>query len=207
LGQVLRRPIGGDAENYANAHGAKAATLESGSHFEKRSNDVAYRAALSMLSLLDMIERAPDQARGETAVIDMYAVVIKEAEDFRYAGEVSNFKRLARGDVYAMAERSAARCRGGQLPADPDAAGGNQGARGGVLPRTATWRRACRSTDIFRPHAPPASRRGVRSWGQLEEFIVKEAACVAVIGVGAVAYANARAHRRKRRRRSRPPAS
>ena len=100
-GRFSAGPIGGDAENYANVHGAKAATLESGSHFEKRSNDVAYRAALSMLSLLDMIERVPDQARVETAVIDMYAVIVKEADDFRYAGEVSNFKRLSRGDVYA----------------------------------------------------------------------------------------------------------
>jgi len=100
-GKFSSGPIGGDAENYANTHGAKAATLESGSHFEKRSNDVAYRAVLSTLSLLDMIERVPDQARSETAVIDMYAVVVKEADDFRYAGEVSNFKRLARGDAYA----------------------------------------------------------------------------------------------------------
>ena len=41
--------IGGDAENYANAHGAKSATVESGSHFDKRSNDVAYRSVLSLL--------------------------------------------------------------------------------------------------------------------------------------------------------------
>ena len=43
-------PTGGDAETYANTHGAIAATLESGSHFDKRSNDVAYAAAISFLS-------------------------------------------------------------------------------------------------------------------------------------------------------------
>ena len=37
-------PTGGDAETYASTHGAIAATLESGSHFDKGSNDVAYAA-------------------------------------------------------------------------------------------------------------------------------------------------------------------
>src|SRR6266513_2366689 len=48
--------IGGDAENYANSCGAKAATLESGSHFERQSIAVAYKAAVSVLSALDMTE-------------------------------------------------------------------------------------------------------------------------------------------------------
>jgi hypothetical protein len=43
LEQIFKRNDRGDAENYANAHGAKSATLESGSHFDKRSNDIAYR--------------------------------------------------------------------------------------------------------------------------------------------------------------------
>jgi hypothetical protein len=33
---------------------------------------------------------------------DMYAVVTKEADDFRYAGEVANFKRFARNDAFAF---------------------------------------------------------------------------------------------------------
>jgi succinylglutamate desuccinylase len=49
-------PIGGDTENYANSYGAISATLESGSHFDKASNDIAYRAAVSMLSLLSMLD-------------------------------------------------------------------------------------------------------------------------------------------------------
>jgi succinylglutamate desuccinylase len=95
-------PIGGDAENYANSYGAKAATLESGSHFEKRSNDVAYRTVLSLLSVLGLIEGIEAEARGEAEIIDMYAVVTKEADDFRYAGEVSNFKHFAPNDVFAF---------------------------------------------------------------------------------------------------------
>jgi len=94
-------PTGGDGENYANKYGAKAATLESGSHFEKRSDDVAYRTVLSLLSLLGMIDGIEDKASGAAEIIDMYAVVTKEAADFRYAGEVSNFKRFARNDVFA----------------------------------------------------------------------------------------------------------
>ena len=94
-------PLGGDAENYANRQGAQAATLESGSHFDKRSNDVAYRTALAMLSLLEMVEGVTEASRGSGEVLDMYAVVIKEAEDFRYAGEALNFKPLARGAVFA----------------------------------------------------------------------------------------------------------
>ena len=55
--------IGGDTENYANAHGAKSATLESGSHFDKRSNDVAYRSVVSFLSLAGMTDEAEPQPR------------------------------------------------------------------------------------------------------------------------------------------------
>jgi succinylglutamate desuccinylase len=93
---------GGDAENYANTHGAKAATLESGSHFEKRSNDVAYRAVLTLLSVLEMIEATRQEAHGEAEIIEMYAVVTKEADDFRYAGEVANFQRFARNAAFAF---------------------------------------------------------------------------------------------------------
>jgi succinylglutamate desuccinylase len=101
-GKFSGSQIGGDAENYAGSHGAKAATLESGSHFEKASDDVAYRTVLSMLSLLGMIEGIKDEPRGAAEIIDMYAVVIKEADDFRYAGEVINFKHLARDDAFAF---------------------------------------------------------------------------------------------------------
>lgn len=92
---------GGDAENYANAHGAIAATLESGSHFEKRSNDVAYRTVITLLSDLGMIDAAAAEKRAVAEIIDMYAVVTKDAEDFRYAGDVANFQRFARGEVFA----------------------------------------------------------------------------------------------------------
>jgi len=93
---------GGDGENYANMQGAIAATLESGSHFEKRSNDVAYRTVVRMLSLLGMIESVEGASRDAAEIIDMYAVVTKEADDFRYAGNVANFQRFARGDAFAF---------------------------------------------------------------------------------------------------------
>ena len=101
-GKFSGSQIGGDAENYAGSHGAKAATLESGSHFEKRSDDVAYATVLVMLSLLKMIDGVKDEARGEAEIIDMYAVIIKEADDFLYAGEVANFKHFARNDAFAF---------------------------------------------------------------------------------------------------------
>jgi succinylglutamate desuccinylase len=93
---------GGDGENYANMHGAIAATLESGSHFEKRSNDVAYRTVITMLSLLGMIEPVENAGRADAEVIDMYEVVTKEADDFRYAGNVANFQRFKRGEAFAF---------------------------------------------------------------------------------------------------------
>jgi succinylglutamate desuccinylase len=93
---------GGDGENYANMHGAIAATLESGSHFEKRSNDVAYRTVITMLSLLGMIEAVKDVSHAEAEIIDMYAVVTKEADDFRYAGNVANFQRFKRDEAFAF---------------------------------------------------------------------------------------------------------
>ena len=101
-GRFSSGPIGGDAESYANAHGAQAATLESGSHFDKRSNDVAYRTVLALLSELGMLEGVERPTQAETELIEMYAVVVKESEDFRYAGVAANFKPLARGEAFAF---------------------------------------------------------------------------------------------------------
>lgn len=94
--------IGGDAENYANAHGAKSATLESGSHYEKRSIDAAYKAATALLSLLGMIAKTEVPAVSHAEIIDMYAVVTKDFDDFRFAGTVENFQFLKKDDVFAF---------------------------------------------------------------------------------------------------------
>jgi predicted deacylase len=75
--------IGGDTENFAGSHGAVAATLESGSHFDKRAMDVSYRAAMSMLQLLAMIEETPEKSVIKPMIVDMYAVVTKDFADFR----------------------------------------------------------------------------------------------------------------------------
>jgi len=100
-GKFSSGAIGGDAENYANAHGAKSATLESGSHFDKRSNDVAYAAALSFLSVTGLIAGAEPQSSGPVEVVDVYSVITKEFSDFRYAGDVANFKLIKEGEAFA----------------------------------------------------------------------------------------------------------
>lgn len=92
---------GGDAENYANSFGAKSATLESGSHFDKRSNDVAYGAILSMLAVLDMIEQ-PRPTPAAIEVFDVYSVITKGFDDFRYAEPVENFRPIAKGEAFAF---------------------------------------------------------------------------------------------------------
>ena len=92
---------GGDAENYAKSFGAKSATLESGSHFDKRSNEVAYQAALSMLAVLDMIEQ-PRPAAPSLEVFDIYSVVNKGFDDFQYAGAPENFRRFGKGEAFAF---------------------------------------------------------------------------------------------------------
>jgi len=93
--------IGGDAENFAGSHGAIAATLESGSHFDKRAIDVSCRAAIAMLQLLHMIDPATLEPAIKPTIVDMYAVVTKEFPDFRYAGEVTNFQPIGKGATYA----------------------------------------------------------------------------------------------------------
>ena len=100
-GKFSSGAIGGDAENYANAHGAKSATLESGSHFDKRSNDVAYAAALSFLSVTGLIAGAEPQSSGPVEVVDVYSVITKDFSDFRYAGDVANFKLIKEGEAFA----------------------------------------------------------------------------------------------------------
>jgi succinylglutamate desuccinylase len=101
-GKFAKGPIGGDAENYADRHGAKAATLESGSHFDKNSNDVAYRTIITLLSLLGLIETESSAAADEVEIVDVYQVVTKEAEDFRYAGKVQNFQFFEKGQAFAF---------------------------------------------------------------------------------------------------------
>ena len=94
--------IGGDAENYANTHGALSATLESGSHFEKRSIDVAYRTALSFLAQLEMLPLLQKTTQKEVEIFEVYAVVTKDFDDFRYAGAVCNFQLLDKGAAFAF---------------------------------------------------------------------------------------------------------
>jgi succinylglutamate desuccinylase len=101
-GKVSSGAIGGDAENYANAHGAKSATLESGSHFEKRLNDVAYQSIVSLLSLLGMIAGTEQPAARPFEIADVYEVVTKEADDFRCAGKVDNFQSIEKGKSFAF---------------------------------------------------------------------------------------------------------
>ena len=93
--------IGGDTENYANGRGALSATLESGSHFDKSSNDVAYRAAISLLTSLEMIERDEPQTQAVAEVYEMHSVITKDHDDFRYAGEPHNFMFVKNGEAFA----------------------------------------------------------------------------------------------------------
>ena len=94
--------IGGDAENYANAHGAKSATLESGSHFEKRSNDVAYKSVVSVLWLLEMITGSAPASESPLEIVDVYSVITKDSDDFRYVGPVDNFQFIGKGQPFAF---------------------------------------------------------------------------------------------------------
>jgi succinylglutamate desuccinylase len=94
--------IGGDAENYANAHGARSATLESGSHFDKRSNDVAYRAVISFLSVLGVVVGTQAPASNPLEIVDVYAVVTKDFDDFRYARQAENFQFVKKGEAFAF---------------------------------------------------------------------------------------------------------
>jgi uncharacterized protein len=96
------RPIGGDAENWGNRCGAKSATLESGSHFERSSIDIANRAVISLLSLLGMIESATPLAAQPAELYDVYTVVTKDFEDFHYTGEVKNFRFFKKNETFAF---------------------------------------------------------------------------------------------------------
>jgi succinylglutamate desuccinylase len=100
-GKFSAGSIGGDGESYANAHGAKSATLEAGSHFERRSIEVAYRAVTMLLSLLGMIEEPAEAAPEQAEIVEMYAVVTKDFDDFQYAGAVENFQFIGKGEAFA----------------------------------------------------------------------------------------------------------
>ena len=126
--------IGGDAENYANAHGAKSATLESGSHFEKRSNDVAYRSVVSVLSLLGMIDGAQTPARTASGDRGRICCRAQGVRRLPLRGRGGQFSVHREGPYVCHPERTAADCQRGQLSPYPDEAGGHAPSRGGVLP-------------------------------------------------------------------------
>jgi succinylglutamate desuccinylase len=94
--------IGGGAERYATDYGARSARLESGSYFDKRSNDVAYQSVLSFLSVLDMIDGIERQRAAPLEIVDVYSAVTKEADDFRYCGIVDNFQFIREGKPFAF---------------------------------------------------------------------------------------------------------
>ena len=100
--KFAKGPTGGDTENYANAHGALGATLKSGSHFDKRSNDIAYAAAVSFLAQLGMIKGDGGAHVASAELFDVYRVVTKEFADFTYAGGVKNFQFIKKGDAFAF---------------------------------------------------------------------------------------------------------
>jgi uncharacterized protein len=94
--------IGGDAENYANMNGGIGATLESGSHVASNAIKVAYEASLSMLSLLGMVLPTTQIKKVSPEIFEIYSVQLKQADDFRYEGEVTNFQFLPKGASYAV---------------------------------------------------------------------------------------------------------
>ena len=128
--------IGGDGENYANTHGAKAAaTLESGSHFDKRSNDVAYQAVISFLVLLEMIAGPEVKPASPLEIVDVYKVVLKEFDDFRYAGDGGQLPVLRQGAALRVSKRPPADGQRGHLSPHTDEAGGHADSRGSLLSR------------------------------------------------------------------------
>jgi succinylglutamate desuccinylase len=94
--------IAGDGEGYAAGHGAKAATLEAGSHFDPASIDVAYETSTRLLSLLGMTGPSTVQPSRRPEIFDIYAVQQKESDDFRYIGPIENFRHLKPGEAYAF---------------------------------------------------------------------------------------------------------
>jgi len=101
-GTVFRRSDRQRCRELCERTGALSATLESGSHFDKSSNDVAYKAAVSLLSVLEMVEPSEKPAHTSCDIFEMYDVVLKGADDFRYPGQVRNFQFVKANDVFAF---------------------------------------------------------------------------------------------------------
>ena len=60
---------------------------------------MSYRAAITLLQLLDMIEQTEAKPVIKPMVVDMYAVVTKDFADFNYAGNATNFQSIKNGDA------------------------------------------------------------------------------------------------------------
>lgn len=94
----------GAADTYAKKNGAVSATLEAGSHFDVASFEVSYRTAVRTLVRLGMLEEQAGDATEpyEPELYEMYAVLHRESEDYRYAFVPENFKFIAKGEPYAV---------------------------------------------------------------------------------------------------------
>ena len=125
--------IGGDAGNFAGSHGAVAATLESGSHFDKSAIDVSYSTAIAMLQLLDMIELTPAEV-GHQA--DHRRHVCRGDQGLRglsLRGRGHQFPAYQERHDLCLPEWAAIDRDRRQLPAHPDETRGHQDRRRGVL--------------------------------------------------------------------------
>ena len=63
---------------------------------------MAYHTVLAFLSQLDLIEQEKQTAEGDLEMVDVYAVITKKFDDFRYEGDVQNFQRFKKGEVFAF---------------------------------------------------------------------------------------------------------
>lgn len=97
--------IAGDTENFANNHGVVSATLESGSHFDINSYDLAYETVIKMLINLGMIDINFDLHKltsQKSETYEMMFVQTKEYNDFKYVDEPKPFQLYKSGEVIAI---------------------------------------------------------------------------------------------------------
>lgn len=109
-GDIDEPSLAGDAERYANVHGAKAFTLENGSRDWGGGADHAYRKALIFLQyarLLGGFRRPAEQVE----LFELFASYTMTEAGFRYARAFENLSPLAQHETIGWASHEVVRAQ------------------------------------------------------------------------------------------------
>ncbi|KAF1042921.1 MAG: Succinylglutamate desuccinylase [Herbaspirillum frisingense] len=96
---LLDRNYGVGTTEFARTQGVYGITLECGQHEDPQAPEVAYKAILQTLALLDMVDAPLEPPEEDIEIIRLVDVIDMEHAADRFTREWASFDRVTKGDV------------------------------------------------------------------------------------------------------------